>query len=103
MSTDHDTANALSHDGLGFALNSALSGRPARFPKTIRYQNDSSPFRIDATLGQWRIDESGQGNRIEIAIASGTLRDIDIEQNAEFQAPKIILFANRMAWRCRGA
>jgi hypothetical protein len=61
MSTDHDTANALSHDGLDFALNSALSGRPARFPKTTRYQNDSSPFPIDATLGQWRIDESGQG------------------------------------------
>lgn len=77
MGTDSSTANVLSHDGLGFALNSAFSGRPARFAETIRYQDDSSPFLIDAILGQWQIAEGGQGNRIEIDIASGTLRDID--------------------------
>ena len=77
MGTHSGTVNVLSHDGLGFALNSGLSGRPARFAETIRYQDDSSPFHIDAILGRWQIAECGEGNRIEITIASGTLRDID--------------------------
>jgi hypothetical protein len=77
MGTDYGTASAPSSDGLSSALNGALSGSPFQFPRAVCYQGDSSPFRIDATLGRWQIDESGAGNRIEITIASGTLRDID--------------------------
>jgi hypothetical protein len=77
MGTDCGAANALSLDGLGLALNAALNGTPFQFPQAVSHQDDSSPFRIDATLGRWQIDESGSGNRIEITIASGTLRDID--------------------------
>lgn len=72
-------------DGLGsslsLALNGALrgasTGSPFQFPQAVSHQDASSPFRIDATLGRWQIDESGAGNRIEITIASGTLRGID--------------------------
>jgi hypothetical protein len=77
MGTDYGTANALSSDSLGSTLNGALSATRFRFPQAVSYQDDSSPFRIDATLGRWQIAEGGEGNRIEITIATGTLRDID--------------------------
>jgi hypothetical protein len=81
MGTDYGTANAPCPDGLGVALNGALNrafgAAPFLFPQAIRYQDGSSPFRIDATLGRWQIAEGGEGNRIEISIATGTLRDID--------------------------
>jgi hypothetical protein len=77
MGTDYGTANARSLDGLGYLLNAALSGTAIQFPQTIRYHNASSPFSIEATLGQWRIPEGDAGNCIEITIATGTLRDID--------------------------
>jgi hypothetical protein len=77
MGTDYGIANATSSDGLGFALNHAFSAAPFPFAPAVRYQDDSSPFRIDATMGDWQIAERGEGNRIEITITSGTLRDID--------------------------
>lgn len=77
MGTDSGTSNARSLDGLGFLLNAALSGTEIQFPQTIRYQDGSSPFSVEATLGAWRIPEGDAGNCIEITVASGTLRDID--------------------------
>jgi hypothetical protein len=85
MGTNGGTGIAPSVDGLGFALNAALNtalnqattGTPFQFPQAVCYQDDSSPFSIDATLGRWQIAEGREGNRIEITIASGTLRDID--------------------------
>jgi hypothetical protein len=77
MGTNYGAANGRSLDGLGFLLNAALSGTPFQFPQTIRHQDASSPFSVEATLAQWRIPEGDAGNCIEITIASGTLRDID--------------------------
>ena len=77
MGIDSGTTNTSSLEGLGYLLNAALRGTPFQFPQTIRYQDGSSPFSVEATLGEWRIAESDAGNCIEIMIASGTLRDID--------------------------
>ena len=80
MGIDTGTANARSLDGLGFLLNAALRGTEIQFPKTIRYQDGSSPFNVEATLGEWCISEGAEGdagNCVEITIASGTLRDVD--------------------------
>jgi hypothetical protein len=77
MGIDSGTTNTPSLEGLGYLLNAALGGTPFQFPQTLRYQDGSSPFSVEATLGQWCIAEGAAGNCIEITIASGTLRDID--------------------------
>jgi hypothetical protein len=66
----------------------ALSATGFQFPQAVSYQDGSSPFRIDATLGQRQIAEGGSGNSVDITVASGTLRDSD---KGNFQLAGVVL------------
>lgn len=60
-------------------LNQALGSGSLPFPTAVCYRDASSPFTIDATLGQWQIAGSGSGEitGVNITVASGILEDAD--------------------------
>jgi hypothetical protein len=71
-----------SNAGYAFAfdcLNHSLRTASSPFPSSVEYRDPSSPFTVDATLGECQIVPDGSGHLagLNITIGRGVLQDVD--------------------------